>query len=119
MVGCVLGALLAMDLQPFAIDRLTFTDISEEEIDSLGNAHEVARVRALLSLMMGVPVSQGAEWTSEKDSAIFGKEPEPLWDIMIDEYFFAFNWCKEQGLTKEVTSTFMSILKRVIMTGID
>ena len=105
-------------MQTFEVEHLAFTDVTEEELDHLGAAHEKDRARTLLGLIMGVPSYRGADWTTASDSLSFGREHVPLWDILLDEYFYAYCFCKEQRYTKPVVSTFLSILKRVIITDI-
>lgn len=44
---------------------------------------------------------------------------DPLYDILIDEYFFAFVFCREQHLPPAASSAFLSILKEVIQADIN
>lgn len=63
--------------------------------------------------------ARGDTWTDDEDSKIYGKTSEPLFDILLDEYFYAYAFCKKNSFPPQATSTFLSIYKTVMDADIE
>jgi hypothetical protein len=91
------------------MNSLLWNVITEEQTNSLYKADDSDEILSLLGEYFDVP------FYTDSSPATYREDPtQALCDIMLDHYKYAFAFCKEQHFTKQQTSVFLAMAKKIL-----